>query len=117
VIGLAGLAGAGRPEGARCIFRADRVDAGEIQLDGKPVTISSPRDAVRLEIVMAPEDRKPQALILPMAVRQSLSLPVLDRLGMSSRVFVMRQGRVVADMPGAEATEERNMVATGQAAA
>jgi ribose transport system ATP-binding protein len=89
VIGLSGLVGAGRTEFARCIFGADRIDGGEILLDGKPVTISSPRDAVRLGIGMAPEDRKRQGLILRMAVRENISPPVLDRLG--SPIFPSRR--------------------------
>jgi len=89
VVGLAGLVGAGRTELARCIFGADRSDGGEILLDGEPVTIHSPRDAVRLGIGLVPEDRKLQALILRMAVRENISLPVLDRLG--SPIFPSRK--------------------------
>jgi ABC-type sugar transport system ATPase subunit len=81
VVGLSGLVGAGRTELARCIFGADRFDQGEILVDGKPVAIRSPRDAVQLGIALVPEDRKMQALILRMSVRENLSLPVLDRLG------------------------------------
>jgi ribose transport system ATP-binding protein len=81
IVGLAGLVGAGRTELARCLFGADRYDAGEIRLDGQPVTIRTPADAVRLGIGLVPEDRKLQALVLGMAVRENISLPVLDRLG------------------------------------
>ena len=88
VVGLAGLVGSGRTELARCVFGADPFDAGEILLDGRPVSIRSPRDAVRLGIGLVPEDRKLQALILGMAVRENVTLPVLDRLG--SRLFPSR---------------------------
>lgn len=81
VVGLAGLVGAGRTELARCIFGADRFDRGEIFLDSKPVSIRSPGDAVAKGIALVPEDRKLQALILRMSVRENLSLPLLDRLG------------------------------------
>jgi ribose transport system ATP-binding protein len=81
VVGLSGLVGAGRTELARCLFGADRFDSGEILLDGKPAKIRSPGDAVDLGIALVPEDRKLQALILGMGVRENLSLPVLDRLG------------------------------------
>jgi ABC-type sugar transport system ATPase subunit len=88
VVGLAGLVGSGRTELARGVFGADPLDAGEILLDGRAVTIRSPRDAVRLGIGLVPEDRKLQALILGMAVRENLTLPILDRLG--SPVFPSR---------------------------
>jgi ribose transport system ATP-binding protein len=81
IVGLAGLVGAGRTELVRCLFGADRLDRGEILLDGKPVKIRTPGDAVDLGIALVPEDRKLQALILGMGVRENLSLPVLDRLG------------------------------------
>ena len=81
IVGLSGLVGAGRTELARCLFGADRIDAGELFLDGKRVKIRSPGDAVDLGIALVPEDRKLQALILGMSVRENLSLPVLDRLG------------------------------------
>jgi ABC-type sugar transport system ATPase subunit len=81
IVGLAGLVGAGRTELARCLFGADRIDSGEIVLDGAPVSIRTPGHAVDLGIALVPEDRKLQALILGMGVRENMSLPVLDRLG------------------------------------
>ena len=81
IVGLAGLVGAGRTELVRCLFGADRIDRGEIVLDGRPVSIRHPGGAVDLGIALVPEDRKLQALILGMGVRENLSLPVLDRLG------------------------------------
>jgi ABC-type sugar transport system ATPase subunit len=88
VVGLAGLVGAGRTELARCLFGADRIDGGEMVLDGAAIAIHSPRDAVRAGIGLVPEDRKLQALILRMTVRENMTLPVLDRLG--SPVFPSR---------------------------
>jgi ABC-type sugar transport system ATPase subunit len=81
IVGLAGLVGAGRTELARCLFGADSISEGEILLDGLIVNLRSPGHAVDLGIALVPEDRKLQALILGMGVRENLSLPVLDRLG------------------------------------
>jgi ABC-type sugar transport system ATPase subunit len=81
IVGLSGLVGAGRTELARCLFGADKIKSGEIRLDGKPVSIHTPADAVKLGIALVPEDRKLHALILGMGVRENLSLPILDRLG------------------------------------
>jgi rhamnose transport system ATP-binding protein len=96
VLGVAGLVGSGRTELMRSIFGADRLDAGEIQLDGKPVKIKSPRDAVRLGIGLVPEDRKLQALFLRMAVRENISLPVLNRLGSPAFPSRARERALVA---------------------
>jgi ABC-type sugar transport system ATPase subunit len=80
VLGLAGLVGAGRTEIARCIFGADRFEQGTILLDGEPVTIHSPQDAVRLGIGYVPEDRKRQGLFLDMSVRDNIGMSVAHRM-------------------------------------
>lgn len=88
ILGIAGLVGAGRTEVARAIFGADPIDSGEILLEGKPVTIRSPKDAIRLGIGLMTEDRKALGLILGMAVRENVTLANLDplsRLGFVSR--------------------------------
>jgi inositol transport system ATP-binding protein len=80
ILGLAGLVGAGRTELARAIFGADPFAAGRILVEGRPVAIRSPRDAIRHSIGLVPEDRKQQALFLALAVRRNLSMAALDKL-------------------------------------
>jgi ABC-type sugar transport system ATPase subunit len=89
IVGLAGLVGSGRTEIARAIFGADDYDRGEILVDGKPVHLHSPRAAIRLGIGLVPEDRKLQALILMLAIRENMGLSILDRL---SRFGIVRLG-------------------------
>ena len=74
------MVGAGRTELARAIFGADPIDRGTISIDGARVRIRSPRDAIRVGIGLAPEDRKQQALFLALAVRANISMATLDRL-------------------------------------
>jgi inositol transport system ATP-binding protein len=80
ILGIAGLVGAGRTELARAIFGADPFDSGKIIMDDKPLTIRSPRDAIRYGIGLVPEDRKQQALFLGLAVRENLSIATLASL-------------------------------------
>jgi ABC-type sugar transport system ATPase subunit len=80
IVGLAGLVGSGRTEIARAVFGADAYDRGEILIEGEKVNIRSPRDAIRLGIGLVPEDRKLQALILKLAIRENLVLSILRRL-------------------------------------
>ena len=87
ILGVAGLVGAGRTEMARAVFGADPFDVGRIIVQGKEVSIRSPRDAIRHGIGLVPEDRKQQALFLALAVRTNLSMAALDRLA-RWRVFV-----------------------------
>ncbi len=79
ILGLTGLIGAGRTETVRLIFGADRPDAGEIRLRGKPLAIRSPRDAIRAGIGLLTEDRKLQGLVLPHSVLENFGLPNLGR--------------------------------------
>ena len=84
IVGLAGLIGSGRSEVARAIVGADRRDAGELELDGAPVKIRTPRDGVRIGVVMLPEDRKTQGLLMLRSIVDNVTLPhlpVLSRVG------------------------------------
>ena len=80
VLGLAGLVGAGRSELVRMIYGADRPDAGEILLRGKPVAIRSPYDAVRQGIVLVPEERRSQGLLLDKSVSFNVNIPRVSSL-------------------------------------
>lgn len=79
ILGLAGLVGAGRTETARLLFGADRPDSGTIALDGIPLRIRSPRDAIRAGICLLTEDRKHQGLVLNHSVLENFGLPNLPR--------------------------------------
>jgi ABC-type sugar transport system ATPase subunit len=76
---MTGLVGAGRTETARLLFGADRTDAGTLELDGRPLRIRSPRDAIRAGICLLTEDRKSQGLVLSHSVRENFALPNLNR--------------------------------------
>jgi len=80
ILGVAGLVGSGRTELARAIFGADPVDGGTIYLHGKPVSIRSPYEAVRMGIGLLTEDRKAQGLVMPLDVAQNISLANLGAL-------------------------------------
>lgn len=80
IVGMAGLVGAGRTNVARVLFGADRLDQGEIWFEGKPVSIRSPRDAIRLGIGLVTEDRKAQGLFLKQSVRNNAGAGLLERL-------------------------------------
>jgi ABC-type sugar transport system ATPase subunit len=95
IVGLAGLAGAGRTELARAIFGAERMDSGRLSLDGEPLTIRSPEDAIAAGIAYLSEDRKGDGLFLDMSVRENCVAPSLrefaGRLGlMDDRAVAVR---------------------------
>lgn len=78
VVGLAGLVGAGRTDLARLVFGADPLEGGTLRIDGRPVLVRSPRDAIRHGICLLTEDRKAQGLILKLGARDNFALPNLD---------------------------------------
>jgi len=79
ILGLAGLVGAGRTSLARALFGIEPALAGTIRLDGDPVAIRAPRDAIRRGIYLVPEDRKRSGLVLDMTIAGNVSLPDLPR--------------------------------------
>ena len=79
ILGFSGLIGSGRSEVARALFGADSLDSGSVELDGEPVRLSSPRKAVKHGVVMLPESRKEQGLVLGASIADNVSLPHLER--------------------------------------
>ncbi len=88
ILGLAGLVGAGRTEAVRAIFGADPIEGGRILREERPVSIRSPRDAVRAGICLVTENRKEEGLVLPMAARVNTTLVRLRRVSRAG--FVRR---------------------------
>ncbi|MEM6284131.1 MAG: sugar ABC transporter ATP-binding protein, partial [Chloroflexota bacterium] len=91
VLGFAGLVGSGRTNVALALFGIAPADSGEIVLDGKPVNITSPEQAIDLGIAYVPEDRRQHGLILELEITQNISLPVLDDY--ASNIGVIEQRR------------------------
>ncbi len=86
VLGMAGLVGAGRTELSEAVFGLRSLTSGEIRLNGTPITIRKPKDAIDAGIVLVPEDRRLNGLVLESSVGFNLSLPNLDRLSLASLV-------------------------------
>ncbi|MSC85278.1 sugar ABC transporter ATP-binding protein [Eubacterium sp. am_0171] len=80
ILGITGLMGAGRTEVARAIFGLDKLDGGEIYIDGKKIVIRNPYDAISHGIVMLSEDRKEYGLVLGRSIRENISLPNLKKI-------------------------------------
>jgi ribose transport system ATP-binding protein len=74
ILGFAGIMGAGRTELARAVFGADPIDDGRVELDGKALTIRSPRDAIDAGIGYLTEDRKGEGLAMQLGVEPNITL-------------------------------------------
>ena len=74
VFGIAGIVGAGRTELMRAIAGADPIASGTITVDGKPLVPKSPADSLDAGIVLVPEDRKAEGLVLEHTIGENLAL-------------------------------------------
>jgi simple sugar transport system ATP-binding protein len=81
VVGLAGLLGSGRTELARLLFGADRATSGQVEVNGKPTAIRSPRAAIANGFAFSSEDRKAEGIIGELSVRDNLVLALQARRG------------------------------------
>ena len=74
VLGVAGLVGSGRTELLRLIAGADRLTAGAVRIDDKPIDLKSPRAAIASGIGLVPEERKREGIIPLRSVRNNIAL-------------------------------------------
>jgi len=74
VLGISGLMGAGRTEVVQSLFGYRKLNKGSLVLDGKPVKIKNPQQAIKLGLGYVTEDRKSEGLIVEFSVKENLSL-------------------------------------------
>ncbi|WP_421724946.1 sugar ABC transporter ATP-binding protein [Bauldia sp.] len=91
ILGIAGLVGAGRTELAKIIFGDLPRQSGTIRVNGKPVTIRHPADAIAAGIGFAPEDRKSEGLVMVRSVIENVCLAVFARF---ARFGVLRRAEM-----------------------
>ncbi|HGF7477194.1 TPA: sugar ABC transporter ATP-binding protein [Vibrio mimicus] len=96
VVGLAGLLGSGRTEILQAIYGLTPLVKGEVLVEGKPVQIRSPRDAIENGINMVPEERRSQGLVLDFSVFDNLLMASFDRIS-HSLVIDKHQGQDIVD--------------------
>ncbi|KFX64790.1 sugar ABC transporter ATP-binding protein [Paraburkholderia fungorum] len=97
ILGLAGLLGSGRTETARLLFGADRADSGTILIEGRPVRLRSPHDAVRHGIGYCAEDRKKEGIVAELSIRENILLALQARRGWWRKIKRQR-AHEIADM-------------------
>ena len=96
VNGFAGLLGSGRSESVRAIFAADKVTGGEVRMNGKPVKIKTPLQAMKQGIGYLPEDRKGDGIIADLSVRDNIILALQVMKGFF-KPFSIKQAEAFAD--------------------
>ena len=86
ILGIYGLMGSGRTRLVKAVFGLSRADRGQIRIQGRPVEIRSPSDAIANGVALVPEDRRILGLVHVLDVRKNLTLPHLKAL--SNSLFI-----------------------------
>ena len=100
VLGVAGLQGMGQLDLFLACFGMADLAEGQLRVDGEPIVITSPVDAVRanIGISLVPEDRKNEALSLRLTGKHNASLPVIDRFTRGPLIDGAREAAAVANV-------------------
>lgn len=96
IVGICGLAGAGRTEVLRAIAGADPLDGGEIRIDGQLVAIDGPRRALAHGVGLLPEDRKTEGLFLDQSVAFNVTVSQMAPLTRSGLISGWREHEAVS---------------------
>ena len=81
ILGFYGLVGAGRSEVMQALFGLTPTSRGRVVLDGQPLVLRSPDDAIRAGIAYVPEDRQHQGAHLGLSIAHNVTLPRLADFG------------------------------------
>lgn len=101
VFGLAGLLGSGRSETLHLLFGSEKADQGTLQINNKPTSRWSCRKAIRSGVGFCPEDRKTQALIPGLSVRENIMLALQARQPAWAPISPTQQKIIVDQMVSA----------------
>lgn len=96
VLGVSGLMGAGRTEIMQAIFGYLPADSGEILIDGQPVKIKSPMDAMKAGIGFITEDRKVEGLMLDKTIRENIALANLGAISGSGVISKAKEKSLIS---------------------
>ncbi len=80
ILGITGLLDSGRNELARALAGVTPAEGGEIRVDGKPVRLKRPIDAINAGIGYVPEDRLSEGLFLEKPINSNIVVEILDRI-------------------------------------
>ncbi|HXT10967.1 MAG TPA: sugar ABC transporter ATP-binding protein [Candidatus Angelobacter sp.] len=95
IVGLAGLLGSGRTETARLIFGIDKIQTGEMRVEGKPAEYRSPSEAIRAGFAFTPENRKSDGIIPHLSIRENIMLALQARHGVAKAISRKQQDEIV----------------------
>ncbi len=97
ILGLTGLVGAGRTEVCETIFGIREKDGGTVYIDGKPVDIKHPNDAMAHGIGFLPEDRQKSGLVLEWEIGKNITLPNLEEYSKNGWLDLKKENEIALE--------------------
>lgn len=97
IVGIAGLAGAGRTETVRTIMGLDRLTSGTVELDGRRLSLRNSRAAYRAGLAMLPEDRKQLGILADLSTASNISISRLSTVASAGFWMSRRKERALAE--------------------
>ena len=97
ILGLAGLVGAGRTELVKCLYGETSPDSGTIFLSSRPVSYTSPKDAINDSLAYVPEERRQLGIFPILTVTENTTMPILKRLSRFFRIDKKRERAYVQE--------------------
>jgi len=98
ILGVAGLVGAGRTDLARALFGLDPLTEGSFTIDSQPLSRHHPQQALAQGLMYVTEDRQRTGLCLDLPSAWNMTLPCLERIGMSWRLAPQRELTLARDI-------------------
>lgn len=80
ILAFAGLVGSGRSETVNAIFGKMPKESGQVFINGKEVTVHSPKDAIKAGIALVTEDRKADGLVLEHSIEINSVMVAMPKL-------------------------------------
>lgn len=79
ILGMTGLVGAGRTEVVEAVCGITHAEEGRVYLEGEEVHIRKPSDAMAKGIILLPEDRQKEGLIMSWGLGRNVTLPTMGK--------------------------------------
>jgi len=98
ILGMFGIVGSGRTETVRAVFGLEEIQAGEIKVNGEPVQIKHPKDAVSARIGLVTEDRRGEGLALVMNVAENITMPYFKKFTKRGIINSQEERRAAKEM-------------------